>query len=115
MLPSQNKTRPNGMRVESKDQNGNIVIDYIGDLETNREARIYDAKQWCGQAILNHFPEYQQANAALGLYDDVRVNLIKQGIGAFRERCNQIEDNLNAATTLEEIWDVVIDFSGVVE
>lgn len=104
--------RPVAMRVESKDVGtGLTTVTYIGTLEENRQRRIEEAKEACGVAILDQYPEYKQANAALGLYDQLKVSEIKTGIQTYRVRCDQIESELIAASTLEDIWNVVIDFT----
>lgn len=106
--------KPNATRIESKDVGtGKTTVTYTGTLEENRTARIIDAKEFCAKHILDRFPQYKQNNAALGLYDQTRTAQIRTGIQAYRAYCDQVEAELAAAQTIDEIWDVVIDFSGV--
>lgn len=104
--------RPNGYRVEQFPTGGGFAqISYIGTLEDNRAARIWDAKKWCEDAILKHYPEYKQINAALGIYPTNTTQEIINGIQVYRAYCNTKEAELNAATTFEEIWAVDINFN----
>jgi hypothetical protein len=108
------KIKPKAYRVESKDARTNkITVTYIGTLEESKQFRLEDARDRCKVAILALYPDYKQMNAALGLYSNSVILEIKTGIQAHRTYCDNIEVLINSATSLEEVWNIVIDFNNI--
>lgn len=106
--------KPTTGRFETYDavtQTTNVT--YLGSLEENKAARINDAKDLCGKAILKSYPEYKQMNVGLGLITGTEAEAVLNGVQAYRNRCNQIEVAINNAQNLDEVWEVVVDFSDV--
>lgn len=65
--------------------------------------RILAEKHKVSEAILSAYPQHRQQNAALGLYSEEEVLVIKNGIQAFRDQFAARETAINECATLNEL------------
>ncbi len=65
-------------------------------------------KEKASQEIYNSIPNFKQVNAALGLYSETDKNSIINTIQTKRDEIDIIEQNILAATTLDEVKSYLI-------
>jgi hypothetical protein len=84
------------------------VVESLNILKANK---IWGAKSMASKIILDKYPVYKQINASLGLYSAEETQEIKQFIASVISIVDQCEQQVELATTSEEL-EFEVHFNG---
>lgn len=82
-------------------------------LVAYKASRIVLLKTAGKEAVYTHAPEYKQANAALGVYDQATADLIRAWIQAVRAVVNEREAAINGAPDRAAVDAVAISYDSI--